>query len=566
MCGIWGHFYFGEIPPQKCSTPLKEFETLAHRGPDSKKWCSDLSHEFELGFYRLSIQDVSPLGYQPFVDELPEKNGWDAWMCNGEIYNHQELRQKIKQEQNYHFVSQSDCEVIGPWLRANHSPEGFDGVYAGIYIQVDEERKLKNLTLFRDPIGVRPLFWGYQSETKEFWIASEAKAIPLENKLIFQFPPGSIWQYHNKNSNNNTELYVGKFPPFGYGTYWADPIQNFPKTLRAVSQENTQKQFAKLLRDAVSKRLLSDRPIACLLSGGLDSSLIAALAQEEGLKKFGEDFRLPTFSIGFEDAPDLLAARMVAKHIRSDHHEIIITPEQALSKIPEVIRCLETWDPTTIRASTGMYLASQYIHQNTPYIVILSGEGADEVFQGYLYFHRAPDMYKGYQDSCRLVHELAYYDVLRADRTTAAHSLELRVPFLDKELVRFAMHLPYEWLSPQQRIEKYFVRKAFDGTGLLPDEILWRTKEAFSDGISVPKRSWFHILAEKAGTEMEGQLQMIPENATRDERARLTVEAQWFRKIFEENYPGGGHWIPHVWLPQWSETIDPSARTLESRG
>lgn len=560
MCGIWGHFYFGKIPQHPREIFSEDSEKLSHRGPDEKRWCSELSRHFELGFYRLSVQDLSSRGSQPFVDKLPDQQGWDIWLCNGEIYNHADLRNKLN---DYPFISLSDCEIIGPWLRNHNSIEEFDGDYAGMYIQTDANKELTSIVLFRDPIGVRPLFWGYQKETEEFWVASEAKAIPLPCATVFQFPPGAVWHYNRKiDSHYSVKTFVGKFPPFGIGNYISDPIDNLPRVLCDFSQEIAQQQFAKLFREAVNKRLLSDRPIACLLSGGLDSSLIAAIAQEEGLKKFGSRFKLPTFSIGFKDAPDLIAARIVAKHINSDHHEIIITTEQALSKIPDVIRCLETWDPTTIRASTCMYLASEYIKQNTNYVVILSGEGSDEIFQGYLYFHRAADAKTGYDESCRLVRELAYYDVLRADRTTAAFGLELRVPFLDKELMRFSLNLPHEWLSPQNKIEKFFVRAAFNNINLLPTEILWRRKEAFSDGVSLPSRSWFQVIAEHAASNMKENMEKIQENATRDERARLTVEAQWFRTIFREKYPGGDHWIPHVWLPQWSLTIDPSARTL----
>ena len=584
MCGIWA-LCFGS--PNELD--YNSFKKLEHRGPDDSTWIALNNFDIHFGFHRLSINDISEGGRQPFVEQ--DERYYQSWITNGEIYNANSIQSKIL---NHKWKGRSDCEVIGPWLFSHLQKfeesgkldirkmmDVFDGVYAGIYYVWEYYTNRGYLIVFRDPIGVRPLFWGLSPEGK-LYFASEAKSIPLNPSHIYPFPQGSVWicpmgkgkhEYALPPANKPVE-YPAMFPPKSnsVGYYWAHPIDNPPKELN-----HTKTQLVYLLENAVEKRLLSDRPIASLLSGGLDSSLISAIAAKLLHKK---GIKLPTFSIGFENAPDLIAARKVAEHIQSDHHEIIITPEQALEAIPEVVKSLETWDPTTIRASTGMYLAAQYIRKNTPYVVVLSGEGADELFEGYLYFHRAPNATEGNLEARRLVEELPWFDVLRADRTTAAHGLELRVPFLDKEFVRHVMHLPEEYKSPKiYHVEKGYLRSAFDElrNDLLPQEILWRKKEAFSDGISVPQKSWFQIIQEYASKQyIDSNLlpirfhyqekyfteKEIQEEIHRQELAADTVEARWFRTLFENHYAFGNHWIPHIWLPRWSKTIDPSARTL----
>ena len=248
-----------------------------------------------------------------------------------------------------------------------------------------------------------------------------------------------------------------------------------------------------LLKEAVKKRLMADRRIGCLLSGGLDSSLVTALLVQ-CFAEVGCDYKIQTFSIGMEDSPDVLAARTVAKHLCTEHHEVRFTPEEGIAAIREVILSLESFDITTIRASVGMYLISKYIKEKTDTTVIFSGEGSDELCQGYIYFHKAPTKADGDAESRRLLHDLYLYDNLRADRATAAHGLEVRVPFLDKFFTSYYLSLPPEKRQPQDGVEKHLLRSAFAGTGLLPDEILWRPKEAFSDGVSSKKQSWFKLL------------------------------------------------------------------------
>ena len=250
-----------------------------------------------------------------------------------------------------------------------------------------------------------------------------------------------------------------------------------------------------LLKEAVKKRLMSERRIGCLLSGGLDSSLVTALLVQS-LTEVGCDYKVQTFSIGMEDSTDLKAARTLAKYLGTEHHEVQFTPDEGFAAIHEVILSLESFDTIVIRGSVAMYLVCKYIKENTDTTVIFSGEGSDELCQGYIYFHKAPTAADGDADSRRLLHDLYLYDNLRADRTTAAHGLELRLPFLDKFFTSYYLSLPPEKRQPQDGVEKHLLRSAFAGTGLLPDEILWRPKEGFSDGVSSKKQSWFRLLQE----------------------------------------------------------------------
>jgi len=305
---------------------------------------------------------------------------------------------------------------------------------------------------------------------------------------------------------------------------------------------------------------MAHRRIGCLLSGGLDSSLVAALLVQEA-KARGLKYKVQTFSIGMEGSPDVLAARKVAAHIDSEHHEVIFTPEDAYDALEKVIFHLESYDITTIRASIGMYLVSKYIKKNTDTTVILSGEGADELAQGYIYFRDAPSAAEGNKESLRVLKDLYMYDVLRGDRTTAAHALEIRVPFLDHQFTSYYLQLSDEMRQPKDGIEKHLLRSAFDGTGLLPDEILWRHKEAFSDGVTTRKKSFFTYLQEYIDPLVDDALfakadQLYPHNTP------PTKEAFYYRQVFEKYFPGQEKWIPYFWMPKWTTAKDPSARLI----
>uniref|UniRef100_A0A6F9D6E7 Asparagine synthetase [glutamine-hydrolyzing] n=1 Tax=Phallusia mammillata TaxID=59560 RepID=A0A6F9D6E7_9ASCI len=325
--------------------------------------------------------------------------------------------------------------------------------------------------------------------------------------------------------------------------------------------ETVKKNIRTLFCSAVKKRLMSSRKLGSLLSGGLDSSLVAAIAAGE-IKKENSSLKLPTFSIGMGQSPDVIAARKVAAHIGSEHHEVTITEDEGLQAVDDVIYALESYDVTTVRASTPMYLLAKYISNETDTIVIMSGEGADELAQGYIYFHKQPSPEEGDKESKRLLTDLYMYDVLRTDRSTASHGLEVRAPFLDHAFTSYFLSLPADMRMPKDGMEKHLVRSAFDGTGLLPNEILWRSKEAFSDGVSSRKKSWYEILQDHiedkvTDEQMENAAQTFPHNTPRSK------EAYYYRSVFENRFGSKlAKLIPYQWMPKWIECDDPSARVL----
>ena len=263
----------------------------------------------------------------------------------------------------------------------------------------------------------------------------------------------------------------------------------------SLTADDVHSNIRLLLKEAVKKRLMSDRRIGCLLSGGLDSSIVCALLAE-CMREQGIQYPLQTFSIGMDGSPDVEAARVMAAHLNTEHHEVKFCAEEGIQAVRDVIYHLESYDITTIRASVGMYLVAKYVKENTDTTVIFSGEGSDELCQGYIYFHKAPSPEEADVESRRLLQDLYLYDNLRADRTTSAHGLELRVPFLDKFFTSYFLSLPAKVRQPKEGVEKHLLRSAFSGTGLLPDKILWRPKEAFSDGVSSKERSWYRLLQE----------------------------------------------------------------------
>jgi len=337
-------------------------------------------------------------------------------------------------------------------------------------------------------------------------------------------------------------------------------VFDIPVQLTADVKEN----IRNLLTDAVRKRLMAERRIGCLLSGGLDSSLIAALvvklAREKGLK-----YPIQTFSIGQPGSPDVVNARKVADMLGTEHHEVIISAEDGLNALVDVNYALECYDITTNRASTPMYLLCKYIRENTDTVVIFSGEGSDELTQGYIYFHKAPDAEAAHEEAKRLLRDLYLYDNLRADRTVSAHGLELRVPFLDKAFTSYFLSIDKELPRPKDGVEKHLLRSAFDGylKDLLPDQILWRPKEAFSDGVSKATESWSTQIARFTKSKLTEE-----ELAEAQTKYKInpphTYEALYYRKNFEDKFSGQEHLTPYFWLPKWmGEITDPSARVLK---
>eukprot|EP00486_Rosalina_sp_Unknown_P013295 CAMPEP_0201595010 /NCGR_PEP_ID=MMETSP0190_2-20130828/192150_1 /ASSEMBLY_ACC=CAM_ASM_000263 /TAXON_ID=37353 /ORGANISM="Rosalina sp." /LENGTH=483 /DNA_ID=CAMNT_0048054843 /DNA_START=404 /DNA_END=1855 /DNA_ORIENTATION=- len=464
-------------------------------------------------------------------------------ICNGEIYNHLELEKEF----GFTMSSKSDCEVIMHLYKhfgdINLAADRLDGVFA--FLLYDAKKDV--LFVGRDPIGVRPMFMGVDKETDTTVFASESKAFNhLVQNEIQQVPPGSTWR------SDQPDKFYKWFNLENYTSYKETPEM-------ITKEDDALETIHDLLVDATKKRLMSERKVGTFLSGGLDSSLITALVNQYN------PYTVNTYSVGMTGGTDFHYAAKVAEHLGTNHHEIYFTAEEGIDVVEKVIYALETYDITTIRASVGMYLMSEYISKNTDDIVIYSGEGADEVSQGYLYFHNAPSVYESSVDSLRLMENLHYFDVKRVDRTVSCHGLEVRVPFLDKKFVQTYFKIDPKLRAPSYKgVEKYLIRKAFDKDGILPSEVLWRTKEALSDGVSSLEEPWHAILGRYVDTiisDDEYEKACIKYAETGNKNVPIHKEAYYYRTLYEKHF-GDLDLIPYYWMPMWSEAKDPSARTI----
>lgn len=502
---------------------LDSFILIGHRGPDYST-LNRVDNNVYLGFHRLAIVDQSLNGNQPF--ELDDS----YLVCNGEIYNHEQLISKY----NLMPKSKSDCEVILHMYNKfgiDKTVRELDAEFA--FILYDTEHK--TIYVARDHYGVRPLFIG--SKNTELYIASEVKSLHMCN-TVEQFRPG---HYATIDASNNVTY-----------TKYFDYLELNDHCLELVKYNLRCK-----LTDAVNKRLMSERPIGCLLSGGLDSSLVTSLVHKQ----------MPDvhcFSIGLEGSVDVAAARVVARHLNiTNHHIVTFTVDEGFNVLKDVIYHLESYDITTVRASTPQYLLAKYIKENTDIKVLYSGEGSDEIFAGYQYSKMAPSIKALHEDGKRLLNELHFYDNLRTDRTTAAWGLEVRVPFLDKEFVQYSMSINPEFKMCNNKMEKSVLREAFANSTMLPLEILYRRKEAFSDAVSSKEISWYKTLVSKINelvtdADLENAKYRYKINTPK------TKEALYYRNCFVEMYPDRDNLIPHYWMPQWqtTELYDPSATVL----
>ena len=429
-----------------------------------------------------------------------------------------------------------------------------DGVFSIVLFDENSQK----LYIGRDPFGVRPMFIGFNEEKEQIQICSEFKGID-SSFYTKQFPPGSYACFESSSINKLIHLQNSFIKHYNFSEKYFNIENNQP--LLPANYELCKSEVKKSFTNAVKKRLMSDRPIGCLLSGGLDSSLVCAIVSEE-FKKNNKG-ELNTFSIGFEGSTDLINARKVANHIKSKHHEILLTSEDFLNAIPEVIKTIESYDTTTVRASVGNYLVAKYIKENTDITVVFNGDGSDEVAGGYAYFKKAPTNNDFDKECIRLLNDISYFDVLRSDRSISSKwSLESRTPYLDKNFVSTYLSCPVEFRRPSnENIEKKLLRDAFDKTNLLPDEILWRKKEAFSDGVSGTENSWHNIIKNHVDSiitdrEFDSSTLRIIHNKP------ILKESYYYRKLFHTFYKNS-FIIPYFWMPKWSKTIDPSARELE---
>ncbi|XP_052389206.1 asparagine synthetase [glutamine-hydrolyzing]-like [Carassius gibelio] len=552
MCGIWALFGSDECLAVQCTNAMK----IAHRGPDAFRF--ENVNGFTnccFGFHRLAIVDQL-YGMQPLrVKKFPY-----LWLCyNGEIYNHIRLKNKFE----FEYQTKVDGEILlhlYDRFGIKDMASMLDGVFAFVLLDTANRK----VFIGRDTYGVRPLF-RLLTDNGFLAVCSEAKGlIDIKTSMstpakITAFLPGHFEVFDLKLTGKVQSVQMDCFH-----CCTEEPKHAAYNKLESLGTgfelETVKSNIRILFEDAVKKRLMAHRRIGCLLSGGLDSSLVAAtlvkLAKEEQLQ-----YPIQTFSIGAEDSPDVAAARKVAAHIGSEHHEVNFTPEEGIRALEDVIIHLESYDITTVRASVGMYLISKYIREKTDSVVIFSGEGSDELTQGYIYFHKAPSPKAAAEDSVRLLKELYLFDVLRADRTTAAHGLELRVPFLDHRFTAYYLSLPEEMRVPKDGVEKHLLRESFKGLNLIPDEILWRRKEAFSDGMTSMKKSWYTSLQEHVESVVNDS-QLEAAKTPFPKKTPTTKEGYFIRQIFEKHYPGRWEWIPHYWMPRWIKATDPSARTL----
>ena len=521
MCGIFAlENYHHSV------NVLESWKKTQHRGPDNSTslvWNNNF-----FGFHRLAINGLNESGNQPF-----DRN--DVILCcNGEIYNSEELKKKY----NIETFGNSDCEVI---LHLYKKFGIFETItlLSGYFAFVLYDKKEEKYFVGRDPFGVRSLFYGKTVEGNYAW-SSEIKSLVglVLPQTIQPFPTGHFW------SSSSQE----------FTSYYSYQYNLIPKG--KCTQEEAMMKVYSLLEQSVQKRFMTERPFGVLLSGGLDSCIVAAL-----VAKFSPE-PIHTFSIGMPGSPDLKYARIMANHLQSTHHEVIVQPHEMLSAIKRVIYMIESYDVTTVRASTPMFLLAEYIQANTDIKVIFSGEGSDELSGSYLYFKNAPSPQEFHDECVRLVKDLCFFDCLRSDKSTASWGLEVRCPFLDKEFVDYYMTIPTEWKLPQKNIEKWFLRKSLDRDNLLPPEILWRRKEAFSDGVSPKEKSWYEIIqdyTEEYYTAHGGSSYIPSHNPPPND------EAKFYREVFDRFYPKCEKVIPYYWMPKWSDGVsDPSARCLEN--
>jgi asparagine synthase (glutamine-hydrolysing) len=548
MCGIVGVFDLKVNHMELRTSVLKMSKKLRHRGPDWSGifYCEKaiLAHE------RLSIVDPQS-GKQP----LYSKDCNLILAVNGEIYNHQEIRKKYKD--SYEFLTHSDCEVILPLYRDKGPAflEEMNGIFA--FALYDKEKDC--YLIARDHIGIVPLYIGWD-QFGNFFVASELKALEGVCNKIEEFPPG-----HYLYSAEGT---MKRW----YQRDWME-YEAIEKNQTSISD------LRAALEASVHRQLMSDVPYGVLLSGGLDSSIVSAVAKKFAPKRIEtQDVseawwpQLHSFAVGLEGSPDLASAKKVAAHIGTIHHEINFTVQEGLDAIRDVIYHIETYDVTTIRASTPMYLLARVI-KSMGVKMVLSGEGADEIFGGYLYFHKAPDARAFHEETVRKLSKLHLYDCLRANKSLAAWGVEGRVPFLDKDFMDVAMRLnPGDKMITKERMEKWVLRKAFED--YLPSSIAWRQKEQFSDGVGY---NWIDTLKALTSKEISDE-QLTNAKYRFPINPPMSKEEYFYRSIFTEHFPSdsAASCVPSVpsvacstaealaWDASFKNMIDPSGRAVKN--
>ena len=552
MCGILAILGLQEDASRFRHTALQLAKRIRHRGPD---WSGVYTHKnCILVHERLAIVDVVS-GAQPLLSE----DGTVALAVNGEIYNHEELRGTLEKE--FKFRSHSDCEVILHMYVKDRSGS-FLSSLRGMFAFVVYDSKTGSFLAGRDPLGIIPLYYGF-GQDGSVWFSSELKAITDHCQIFHQFPPGCFYD----SALPGKDKIVRYYDPL-----WRSSIPSSPASLPALKQA---------LVSSVRSHLMSEVPFGVLLSGGLDSSLIASIATQI-VRESGSQERIRSYAIGLEGSPDLAAASKVAKFLGTQHHSLTFTIQEGLDAISDVIYHIETYDVTTVRASTPMFLMARMI-KAFGVKMVLSGEGADEIFGGYLYFHKAPDASELHRETVRKLDALHMYDCLRANKAMSAWGVEARVPFLDTMFIETAMNMdPADKMtrdaSGAKRMEKHVLRAAFDptmnpGEQFLPEDILWRQKEQFSDGVGY---SWIDSLKDFADHHVSDAMMETAEFRF-TVNTPVTKEGYWYRQIFESHFPStaavqtvpGGPSIACssataiAWDASFRSGADPSGRAMK---
>jgi len=551
MCGI-----FALINTKKDFDLIKEeFEKGKIRGPENSELLK-INNTY-LGFHRLAINGLNEKSNQPFkINNI-------YCICNGEIYNYKSLAYNY----NIDLTTDSDCEIIIQ-LYIKLGIEKTIKLLDGVFSFVIYDTNINNLFISRDPFGVRPLYY-FKEHEKNFGFSSDLKVLYnlCENKYnIKNFPPGHYFSIIlNSTYDEFDNIQYFKLPEYNL------VLNNTENNSLIYTETTLYNTIVDLLKSSVYKRVVDtcERPIACLLSGGLDSSLIAALVSEY-LKKNNK--KLATFSIGLKDSEDLKYAKKVADHIDSYHTEIELTEDDFFNSIPDVIYNIESYDTTTVRASVGNFLIGKYIKKNTDFKVIFNGDGADELMGGYLYFRKCPDCNEFDNECKKLLQNINRFDVLRSDKSISSHGLEPRTPFLDKKFVEYYITIDnnFKYETTKKICEKYLIRKAFEINmpQLLPKEILWRKKEAFSDGVSSLKKSWYNIINDKIYNLYKNspflleELESLLVNCNSINKP-TTYEQAYYRYLYNLYYKNTDNLIPYYWMPKYVKANDASARTLD---
>ena len=547
-----------------------------NRGPEYTKYLYKDNIDLNLGFHRLSINGLDENSNQPFkMDNI-------TLICNGEIYNHNELFKELNIERK----TNSDCEIILHLYKLygiNQTLHLLDGVFSFVLLDESDYIEGNKLYVARDPFGVRPLYvMEFECENNmNMKINKLAKSKP--NTIIgIASEPNMLIDLHNyKNPKFQSvmlakESVIHQFTPGTYSKYvrdwkchsrWEIKTENrgYYSLYNPLLSQNKNLNMTNILNivynafiESVEKRVENtERPIGCLLSGGLDSSLITALVCK--LSKSP----IETFSIGLKGSEDLKYARMVANHLNTKHHEVIVTEEEFFDAIPEVIKAIGSYYTTTVRASVGNYLIGKYIKKNTKCKVIFNGDGSDELAGGYMYFHECPNSILFDNECKKLLSNIHHFDVLRSDRSISCHGLETRTPFLDYRLVCTYLSIDRKtrYETHMNHCEKYIFRKCIDvlDPKLLPHEVLWRTKEAFSDGVSGQDKSWFEVIQEKVSKLDDDNLKNFNNDTYNSPK---TKEQEYYRKIFDGHFNNMETIIPYFWMPNFVKANDASARTL----